>query len=723
MARAYPRRRLAATLGLAFGLLCGPAVHAADYGSFVEVETEEDILDLLSAGDLDTSEAETLIELLEQGVNLDSADRDELYALPNLTYADVDAILAYRDEAGGISDPLALVASGALEERKLLAIAPFLVVELREPDLFATRGRVRYRTTYVAGDEQVPSMWLGAKVSTFRNLDVGLYGVLTRKRLGEVSYDPNRDALSAEGPGVRVHAPKFYVQWDTKTWQLLAGTYRIGFGQRLTFDNTTQVTPNGIRLDETLNYSQDLSRSCRLVQGDELDSGPCLGEYRYEYESPDYRWTDRLRGAAVGLKKLEAGPGWFQMYGFFSYQTHSIYQYELYDKRRCDDPRDDDDPDCKAPAVYLRKPDRLEATPRLAYSTLPDMFNTLLGGGNLSYFFDRRTHVGVTGYGADVSWLIEGMDLDFQEWSRFPYGGAFGAVGLDAAWGRDVIDLFLELARSFDGQPEGGGWAAILRATFTWKKHEFEAAARYYDRNYANPYARPISAADEYDGLRARDEAGLRLKYTGQVGDLELRATADFWAQMSVEAPKALLTARASYEVEPWFKPMLFFEFGDKDLSDSGHGNCYEVAPNDPSTDEPAYCKGEKIQFGTQLRFVPAQGMSLTARYQHRFVDDGRADFATSFRQDSSAWLTWMYKPVENLRLRLRVRYLFEDLTTDRYLEHSVWGYVELSYMHAKTFGFKARYEVYALLDNRDASLQRNPNPAHWLRLELEYRF
>jgi hypothetical protein len=329
----------------------------------------------------------------------------------------------------------------------------------------------------------------------------------------------------------------------------------------------------------------------------------------------------------------------------------------------------------------------------------------------------------VTGYGADVSWLIEGMDLDFQEWSRFPYGGAFGAVGLDAAWGRDVIDLFLELARSFDGQPEGGGWAAILRATFTWKKHEFEAAARYYDRNYANPYARPISAADEYDGLRARDEAGLRLKYTGQVGDLELRATADFWAQMSVEAPKALLTARASYEVEPWFKPMLFFEFGDKDLSDSGHGNCYEVAPNDPSTDEPAYCKGEKIQFGTQLRFVPAQGMSLTARYQHRFVDDGRADFATSFRQDSSAWLTWMYKPVENLRLRLRVRYLFEDLTTDRYLEHSVWGYVELSYMHAKTFGFKARYEVYALLDNRDASLQRNPNPAHWLRLELEYRF
>ncbi|MBW1809962.1 MAG: hypothetical protein JRJ87_17325 [Deltaproteobacteria bacterium] len=712
-----------ALLGLSITLFWPGTALANDYGGFIQIESEEDLLDLLSAQEIDEDAYQTLLELLSDGLDLNSASRDEIYALPNLTYADVDAILKYRDEAGSIHDPVSLATAEVISERKLIAIAPFLLIVDQDPAMFDTRGRFRYLTTYVAGDDSVPSMVLAGKVSTFKNLDVGLTAVLTRNRLSDVAYDPNRDGLSANAASLQVHLPKFFAQWETKNWDLVVGTYRIGFGQRLTFDNTTLYTPNGIRVDDTISYNQDMSRICRQSDA-ETGESPCAGDARYAYQSPDYRWTDRLRGAAVGLKKAAIGDGWLQAYGFFSYQTRSIYQYEVYDRSKCDDPLNDHLDECKAPWVYQRQADLLEPTTRFSYSSLPDMFNELLGGANVSYFFDRRTHVGVTGYGADVSWLPQGIDLDFQEWSRLPYGGPFGAVGADAAWGSDQVDLFFEFAKTFDGQPNGGGYAAIFRSTITWKKHEFEGALRYYDKNFANPYSRPISAADEFDGLRARDEAGLRLRYTGAMGDFHLRSTADFWAQMSNEAPKLRFIVRGDYEVERWFLPGLWFEFQDRDLGAGGRLNtCYEVSIEETSEGEPVPCTGEKLQAGLQLKFLPMKSLSVTVKYQHRWLDDGGPAFDGGFRQDMAGWLVVMYKPIPDLSLRARVRYLYEAISDNGYLEQSVWFYLEAAYWYERIFRVKLRYEMYAWTDDRDSSAARNPNPAHWLRLELEYRF
>jgi hypothetical protein len=696
---------------------------ANDYGLFLEVESDEDLLDLLASQEIDAGDYETLRELLEDGVDLNTATRDELYALPNLTYADVDAILAYRQEAGTILDPLALSGAGVLSADKLASIAPFLWV--REPDapLFQTKGRFRYMTTLVVGDTEVPSMVLSGRVSTLKNLDVGVVGVLTRNRLSDVVYDPNRDALSAETPAPQVHVPKFYLQWETRKWHLAAGTYRIGFGQRLTFDNTTWYTPNGIRVDDTMLYNQDLTRACKESDA-ETGESPCTGEAANAYQSPDYRWTDRLRGAAVGLKSAELGTGWMQAYAFFSYQTRSIYQYELYDRGRCEDPTDDSNTDdCDAPWVYRRQDDLMAPTTRFSFHTLPDMFNELLGGGNVAYFFDRRTHVGITGYGADINWLVQGIDLDFQEWSRLPYGGPFGAVGLDASWGTGLFDLFLELARTFDSQPEGGGYAAILRSTFTFKKHEVEGTARYYGTDFANPYARPVSAADEYDGLRARDEAGVRFRYTGKVKDLQLRSTLDFWTQLSDTAPKMMGTVRADYELESWLIPGVWVWFSDRDLAEGGHlDQCYEGSFENVEG-EPEPCSGEKFQLGGQVRLIPTRELTVTAKYQHRWLDDGRDDFNNKFRKDMAAWLVVMYKPIEGLRLRARMRYLFEAVSLNDYLEESLWLYLEAAYWYRRDLRIKLRYEVFSWLDDRASSEERDPNPAHWLRLELEYRF
>lgn len=697
---------------------------ADDYGVFVDVETEEDLLDLLATGEIDETAFDVLVQLLHDGVDLNSAGREALYSLPNLNYVDVDIILDYREDTGPIQDPAALIAADVISRRKLAAIAPFLVITEPSADLWDTSGRIRYRTSYVGGDDEVPSMWLGAEVSTLQNLKVGLIGVLSRTRLSDVSHDPVRDALSAKAPSIQFHVPKYFIEWETDDYHIVGGTYRIGFGQRLTFDNTEATTPNGIRVDDAVYYSQDLSLKCRESAG-ELDLSPCRGMDGNEYRSPDYKWTNRLRGLAAGLKSGPVGDGWFQAYAFGSYQTKDIYQYEIYDRTRCDDPTDDDNPSCKAPTVFRRRDDPRDATSRFSYQTLPEMFNELTAGANLAYFFDRRSHIGITGYGADVHWLVEGMDLDFQEWSRLPYGGPFGAVGIDASWGADIVDLFAEVTRSFDSQPAGDGWAGIFRATLTWTDHELETSARYYHRDFNNPYARPVSAADEFDGLRARDEMGIRVGYTGVVQDLELRSGIDFWTHsLGFDgALKMRITAQMDYRVARWFKPGIWVEYQDRDLDSATRLNCYEVPFDQTPEGEPVPCSGEKFVAGLRLKFVPHKRVSITAKYQHRWLDDGKSAFDDRFRQDLSAWLMVAYTPIDKLQLRARVRYLYEDIADNGYLEQSIWGYLQVGYWFQKTFGFKLRYEIYAWLDDRTSTDDRFPNPAHWLRAELEYRF
>ena len=125
----------------------------------------------------------------------------------------------------------------------------------------------------------------------------------------------------------------------------------------------------------------------------------------------------------------------------------------------------------------------------------------------------------------------------------------------------------------------------------------------------------------------------------------------------------------------------------------------------------------------TLLRLLPLRRLALTVKYQHRFLDDGRSNYDDKMRQDSSLWLVMNWWATDSLRLRVRLRYLNEALDAGDYLEQSLWAYLEGLWKLDRTLRVKLRYEIYAWLDDRTSTRERNPNPAHWLRLELEARF
>jgi hypothetical protein len=696
---------------------------ASPYEVFVDVETEEDLYDLLASQQISDETFEILLDLFQRGIDLDTASREELYTLPNLTYGDVDGILAYRAEVGHIVNPSDLVANGVLTEDKLLGVAAFLVVRTPGQAPFATAGWVRLQTRWSAEDDQAPPFGLRARITTAKHLTLGVAATTTRNRLGEVVYDPNRDALVADLPTYQVHVPKAFARWETDQLVAIGGTYRIGFGQRLTFDNSSDYTPNGIYIDDKLTRDDALTRACKESQG-ELDASPCSGAAGDVYITPDFKWSAALLGVAVGLKHVEVGQGWAQAYAWGSYQPKSIYQYELYDRGRCEDPHADDDPACAAPGVYVRRDDPLEPTSRFSFQTLPSMFVETVAGANATYYASRRASVGVTGYAATTKWLTRGIELDAQEWSRQPSGGGFGAAGVNVAFGHDWLDVFAEATHSFDSVvgAEGGAPAVVARATATWKKKELEASFRWFDDGFVNPYARPIAAADEFEGQRARDEVGGRLRYTGKHGkQLNLRAAIDLWYTPSDGASKMLGYVRTDVDVTRQLRWGVWAQYQDKDLAEGGRGECFEVSTEFDENGEPIPCAGQKLQLTGRLRWAPEKSWNLSGQLQGELVDDGK--YPDAYRKDLSAWVIATVKPAERVRVRARARYLTEDIADSASLEESLWTYVDFTYRLRRRDNLRLRYDLFIWLDDRDSTQERSPNPEHWLWAEYEAKF
>ncbi|RLB44408.1 MAG: hypothetical protein DRH30_01725 [Deltaproteobacteria bacterium] len=669
---------------------------AVQYEIFIDIEAEEDLYDLLVTEQISESSFDALLLLYQTRVELNRANRSRLYLLPNLDYKHVDRILAYRKETGVIHSLGDLIAGGVLEAEVAGSLRPFVIVRVPDAPRSQTSGFVRVQGRWSGRyDRLPPASAVQARIKTLRHLDMGLAGALTRNRLRRVRWDQSRGGLVAEAEHVRFEVPKLYVEWEDDKWEIIGGTYRIGFGQRLTFDVTDQVTPNGFFGDYELRRNNELGLRCRRAAG-ELAASPCPSD-RITRVTPDYAWTNRLAGVAMGLKDLSVGQGWLQLYAWGSYQVHRIPQIEVVDARTCSDPRRDDDPACRAPPVYIPTGGPSAPASTATFATLPAMYAEGLAGANVSYFWHDRAHIGLTGYRSVPRWLIPGAELGFQEFSRKPFGGAFGAVGADAAFGFGVQDFFAEVARSFDAEVGGGGgYGVIVRSVTTLPATEVDVSVRYYGSRYVNPYARPVSAPDELDGLRARDEAGFRLRTTTRLGPrVGLRTIADGWHQLSSGSFNGLLFARADLQIAASWVWSVWTEYRNS--------------------------TAQRVLLATRLAYEPVHRLTLSGQFQHRSV--GARAGGVRLQQDVAAILTVTTRPVDVLRIRLRVRYDFEDISDNHRLPQALWAYLDAALTLRQRDMLRLRYDFRVFLDRRESTFARVPNPEHWLWVEYVFRY
>ncbi len=701
----------------------------AIYENTVNVEDEEDVIDLQQRGDIADTTADTLLELIREGVDLNSGSREQLYDLPGLTYAEVDAIIEYRTSRGRIDDPAELVGAGAITAAQFLEMAPFIRIDAKGKALPIT-GRIRTAARFTSTDNVPPPALLSARLNGPASLSAGFMVLTTRRRADTPVYDAATDALSSQGFNYQPQLPRFFVQWNPGQAKLVAGTFTIGFGERLTLDNTRRVTPRGIYLVDDFRRPNELSQTCKLTSVSGLTdpaSGCDLEDGKNLYVTPDYSWRETFRGIAGSIEDIRLGPeASMSVYGFGSYQQRSIYQYELYDRRFCDDPREDGNSQCDSPQVFL--PD---GSSRLKFSTLANAFDELTGGGHVTVKPNHRFTLGVTGFGAVPFFRQTPLELDFQEYSRYPSGGAFGALGVDAHAGWNSFNFYLEASHSFDRRIGGteGGNGIEQRTTFSPKNHEIELSLRFYDVGFGTPYARPISSPDELDGLRARNEAGARLRWGGKLSkDWAVRARADFWVnpytienQIPAGIPNVYGLARVDFTGWSFMQPALWVDVRNRNLLSDQRGRCSSGTVV-LTEGEPFTCGGDVYKIGARIQFRPFRKL-LQGAVQGWFswTDDLR--YKDRFRNDLLVWAELRSDPTDFLQLRLRSRYSNQDLSDPAYLETNWWTFVEAAWLVGKGLRIAGRYDAVVWLDQRSSTANRIPNPEHRFQLDVRATF
>jgi hypothetical protein len=111
----------------------------------------------------------------------------------------------------------------------------------------------------------------------------------------------------------------------------------------------------------------------------------------------------------------------------------------------------------------------------------------------------------------------------------------------------------------------------------------------------------------------------------------------------------------------------------------------------------------------------------MSGQLQHRWV--GATVGGPRFQQDVAAILNLTTRPIDVLRLRVRLRYDFEDVWDNHRLPQTLWAYLEAALTLRERDTLRARYDLRVFLDRRESTLVRTPNPEHWLALEYVFRY
>ncbi len=661
-------------MALALCLIPSMAV-ARIYPTEILIDDEDDLRSLYEDGILPEDDYKALLSLLANPVDLNRAERDDLYQLPGITLEQAAAIVGDRVENGIFNRVEDLTRVAALPEGALAQIAPFAYARppLTRTDPVRVRARFRLAKSFFeapTGDPQDspqsthtitelgygqgPRILLGGEIHAYKWLDAGAAFII-QESVKDVIYSAETRDFHVSWGTPMFDFGKAYISATREEGSAIVGSYTAGYGLGLTFDNTDQEVPHGWYAD--LQVNDNVSTS-----------GP--GHY-----SP----TKRLFGGAARLTALRLGRYSFDFSAFGSSWTYDLYQY--YMGMAGGEEVDPNTAELSSPRIYI---DGV----KVGWLTLPNAYRESLVGGNATFRAGRRSHVGITAWLGHLDRnILEGVEdpYDFVIRRGFPSVDTYGAVGVDAAFGVGLLDLRGEVSHTFTG---GNALLVEARVTPTWG--EFEVAGRRYDTGFDNPHAAGTAAADVYEGMRDRDEQGVRFRVKAlPVPFLNVAATMDLWQGVST----GIFNGEAYLRIEarPHKKLMLagFVDFKNRDLANNGRSRIYGsddtdtsdtgASPGDeygtlPDTyldSNQTYGAGEKNYFGFQAQTTALPRTTLSFFYKRYYEDTGLL-YPTGtgpcepwFQVGHYLWGKVQVKLARSSQISFRIRYRDDDVWGD----------------------------------------------------------
>ncbi len=682
--------------GIAGILLLVSGARAKVYPTPIYANNEEDLQSLYSDGVMEESDLDTLIELLNDPMDLNKMRRNDLYDLPGITITLAKAIVADRKENGPFTSLQDLLRIDGMTQEILDQVTFFAEVQPplppRERKRGAIRGKVRARSimnfeqvdesSYSSsslsaaqlGYEKWPDTYVSARVQYQRKWNVGFLG-LAREGINWMEYDPDSRTLYATYASPMLEFGKAYVSREGLRTEGLLGSYTAGFGVGLTFDDTNRTHPHGFYEDLTVTGTDSLSVRKGLFGGAIRVHNLGLGE-------------------RMSLDSTVFASSWlYDAYQYFLSTSDGVEVDPLVE-------------DLSSPTIKISSDGQWKTA---KYMTIPNAYREDVLGANATLRFSDDAHVGLTAYLGHLDMAVvpgvPGQDYLIMD-SDYPVDDLFGAVGINAAWSLGLVDLLGEVSHSFTG-----GNGALLKAIADVHLGEVEASLRSYATDFDNPHARGLANADEYGGMRDRDEQGARVKaQVDPTGWISTRFMFDIWQRMSLNGIWNM-EAYGRVELTPIkaFSITVFGDRKDRDLSKSGRGMEYggeswaevygdssgysDASTVYDTTDESYYetvteedyseYAGTKSYVGVQLKAELIPRTTLSGLYKRIYED---AAYLYPFAEDyCDYWFQvghyWWVKAklsiTASTALTLRYRYEDEDLYGDsgaRYVE----GYAQL---------------------------------------------
>ena len=642
-----------------------PSLLAFDYGGPILVRSESDIIELEYSGEIDEELRDQLLDLFDNPLDLNTASRDDLVLLPEVTYGLADRIIERRsDRAFDNARQVRDVVGRSIYNQLKPFVTTMKVPEPPEP----IKGQISARYLDNYSDDKPPMVSLKAKVRYHKWLEAGVL-VAEEQGVYGVSYD--NDTITVEGVRPVVSLERVYASIDRGDWAVMMGHYKAGFGQRLTFDVTDKQRPHG--------FYQDL-------------------RYTEDYEGYDsYSVSRRLLGVAASTERQLGAEGpRLDLTFFASSNPHDLY-YTYFD-----------------PHDYSVTGDDV-----VEYPSFPWVYREDIVGVNASLFWAKRIHAGFTGWGGHVS---KAFEFDFTN-TPIPNRDFYGALGVDGAYGVGMVDVLGEVAIT-----DTGGLGARAESVVDQGMVEASVAMRYYGEGFDNPHSRGKSEPDQYGrdesfeeydyviagGDRDRDEIGPQVQVIfDPYGWIRLRAKGDLWHVPSQDINHAYAEARLDLDPIEYIGLDVVGYIRDKDIAEGGRDQSYQ------------YGSGGKNALGVGLTSQPVEPLIIQLFAKQVWEDSSGDAYSDSFMLHRYAWGKIIWDVTGDVELTLRCKWYDERIDTDGTGKEYWSAYGQARGKLFNKLTLLARYEQQHVLypDDEPDLTEEQLATEHKLKVGVDFRF
>ena len=679
------------------------AAQARLYSHAIDIIDYEELNQLLADGLIDESEQVVLAGLLESPLWLNTVERDDLYLLPNVTWAQVEALVDERTENGpydSLEDLAARVEE--IDEDTALTLEPFTVVWKRgvgaakdvraHVDFLVNKHLEGYQELdddYPARSHSVeqlgygawPAFYLGGGAVVKKWLSFGLAGV-AQEQVKFAQYEPSSERIHAAWGQPTFRPLAGFVAMDKEDiGQVRVGSYHAAFGQGLVLNTIGGRNRHGL-------YSRS---SVQVSDSDRIKP------------------FDGLLGAAGRLTAVKLGRTTLDISAFGSIRRYDIYQYYLGLTGGGTVGLLQDS--LASPEVWIQGR-------KARYITIPNALQVGLVGGNVTLQINRRSRIGFTGYFAhqdrDVLPGVEDPDTLVVR-QRWPGPANFGTLGVMGALGVGLIDVEGEWALYSDR--DGPGMAGLILARLEPMWGEAEFSFRHYDVKYANPFGKGMANADKVGGLSARNETGFRARVAvDPLPQLRATVTADLARNIMHNVWDGYLRGNVRVTPLDFLQVDLLGSANNHALGidgpDRDYGGDLDLDLSDvryldgsePDVDGDLDARtGEKYSLGGGVKVMGKRVGSIELRYKHTWEGRGKTLLVADQSRCDAA-----FQNGHNIRVRGRLTpgrtttvsgsflYVDEDLHGDRgfgspYGPRGVYGQLQLVQKIARLVTLKVR--------------------------------